>query len=131
MSIDVNWLDETQTCLLVKFMGDWTFDDYQQMASNSDMLSCDVTHPFVTIFDYTLSAEVSPALVSSCLRIQRTTHAHHAGVVVVQPDESMIGLARIFIDLLKLDLAFVQKLDDAVAKADELLQTHSLTVEPS
>ena len=85
MPITHKWYDEDHTIILMTYDGVWTLAEFHQMIENTRILAQEVTHPFVSIGDFTTSSTPPRNILSASSNTAKDWNPHYAGSILVRP----------------------------------------------
>ena len=129
MPITIEWYDERQTYLLIRFIGKWTVEDCIQMLDESEALSGVAERAFATVVDYSESGFPPVNLMDIRHRMRQINQSpYYAGDVIINPSSLIKSVHGMFKKLLRFKSEFATSLDDGLRLADKLILEHQMTL---
>lgn len=90
MTVTVHWYDEKHTAILVRFKGNWTWQQYVAARAHMHRLQDRVTDLVDHIYDFIDVGTMPESVLSNFSDAVRTSHPKSSGLVVIVTDNAYI-----------------------------------------
>lgn len=127
MPVDVDWLNEEQTIIRFQYSERWTWQEFDEALAVSEQMHATVAHQVVGIADLTVANVLpsGPLFAKSRETLSKAPANAHPTLIVAGANSIVQALGNTFNIMygkrLGHQAVFVRTVEEAIAKADELL----------